>query len=461
MPKHNKGLFRVLLGIMLALGLLLSLRTAAAVRAQVMEQHTVYVYFFWGEGCPHCASEKTFMKDLARRYPQIKVEDFETWNHKENHALFIKIADAFGFEPRGVPTTFIGERYWIGFNEAMGAEMEAYAVACLESGCQDAGAGIIPGHKAAGSTVVAEATQTGTLKVPFIGEVALNTQSLALSTALIAFVDGFNPCSLWVLSILLAMTLHTGSRKKILIIGVVFLTVTSLVYALFIAGLFTVFTVVSFLGWIQVVVALIALFFAAVNIKDYFWYKEGLSFTIADDKKPGIYQNIRRVMNAGDSLWGLVSATVVMSAGVSLIEFSCTAGFPVLWTNLLTAQQVTPLAFVLLLALYMLVYQLDELVIFLTAVFTLKSSRLEEKHGRILKLIGGSLMLTLAVVMLVNPKMMDNLGHSLLIFAAALGLALLILLLHRKILPSFGITIGSEGLSAKDKQRRRQQRRRP
>ena len=85
---------------------------------------------------------------------------------------------------------------------------------------------------------------------------------LFLSTVLIAFVDGFNPCSIWVLSMLLAITLHTGSRKKVLVIGLVFLTVTAAIYALFIAGLFTVFKVVSFVGWIQVVVALVALFFA-------------------------------------------------------------------------------------------------------------------------------------------------------------------------------------------------------
>ena len=50
------------------------------------------------------------------------------------------------------------------------------------------------------------------------------------------------------------------------------------------------FTVISFVGWIRIVVALVALFFAAVNIKDYFWEKEGISFTIADEKKPGIYR---------------------------------------------------------------------------------------------------------------------------------------------------------------------------
>ena len=282
------------------------------------------------------------------------------------------------------------------------------------------------------------------MTLPLIGAVDLATQSLALSTALIAFVDGFNPCSLWVLSVLLALTLHTGSRKKVLIIGLVFLTVTSLVYMMFIAGLFTMFTIVSFAGWIRLLVALVALFFAAVNIKDYFWYKEGISFTIADEKKPGLYRSMRRVLNAGDSMPALIGATIVMSAGASLVEFSCTAGFPVLWTNLLVSQGVTALTFVALLALYMLIYQIDELAIFLVAVFSMRASRIEEKHGRILKLIGGMLMLTLAAVMLINPSLMNQVSTSLLVFAVAFAAALLVLLVHRVILPRFGVRIGSE-----------------
>ncbi len=192
-----------------------------------------------------------------------------------------------------------------------------------------------------------------------------------------------------------------------------------------------------------------ALFFGAVNIKDYFWYKEGISFTIADEQKPGLYRNMRRVLKAGDSLPALIGATIVMSAGASLVEFSCTAGFPVLWTNLLVAQGATALTFVALLALYMLIYQIDELGIFLAAVFSMRASRLEEKHGRILKLIGGTLMLTLAGVMLINPNLMSEIGNSLLVFAVAFAAALVVLLVHRVILPRFGVRIGSEAAGPK------------
>ncbi len=96
------------------------------------------------------------------------------------------------------------------------------------------------------------------------------------------------------------------------------------------------------------VIALVALFFGLVNIKDYFWYKEGISFTISDSKKPGIYQRMRKLVDASQTFWGLAGATVVLAA-VSLVEFSCTAGFPVLWTNLLVSQKVTALTFILLL----------------------------------------------------------------------------------------------------------------
>ncbi len=436
---------------------------ATPLTSSVQQTNPVIIYFFWGDGCPHCAEEKLFLERLKQQYP-VEVRAYEVWYSEENRELLFKMAAAFGFEPGGVPTTFIGERHWVGYADRIGQEMEAAVRECLASGCPDAGAGIITPAQPTPAVSPPPPAATSTpapsmLDLPLLGPVNLAAQSLLVSTALIAFVDGFNPCSLWVLSILLALTLHTGSRKKVLVIGLVFLTVTSLVYVLFIAGLFTVFTFISFLGWIQIVVALVALFFAAVNIKDYFWYKEGISFTIDDAQKPGIYRRMRGVLNAGDSLWALVSATVVMSAGVSVVEFACTAGFPVLWTNLLAAHKVEPLAFGLLLALYMLIYQIDELGIFLAAVFTLKSSRLEEKHGRILKLVGGALMLTLAVVMLIDPALMNKLSNSLLIFGAAFGLAGVVLVVHRYVLPRWGIVIGTEELAAPGKPAPRKKRR--
>jgi glutaredoxin len=410
-------------------------------------EQKVVIYLFWGDGCPHCAAAKPFLQGLSVRYPKVEVHAYEVWNVPENQDLFKQMTAAKGFEPHGVPTIFIGERYWEGYSDPISLEIENAVKTCSMNGCKDAGIGIIPGIAAniePEKQVSSPDQPSDVIDIPLIGSIHLASQSLWISTALISFVDGVNPCSIWVLTMLLAITLHTGSRKKVLIIGIIFLTVTAGIYGLFITGLFTMFTVINFVGWIQIVVSLVALFFGLVNVKDYFWYKEGISFTIADDKKPGIYQRMRRLVNASQSFWGLASATVVLAAGVSLVEFSCTAGFPVLWTNLLISQKVSGLSFVLLLLLYLLIYQLDEMAIFFTAVITLKASKLEEKHGRILKLIGGMLMLTLAGVMLMNPALMNNLNSSLIIFGAAISATLFVLVIHRVILPKMGIRIGSE-----------------
>jgi thiol-disulfide isomerase/thioredoxin len=432
----------------------------------------VPVYFFWGDGCPHCATQKPFMEDLQRRFPEMVYKSYEVWYVEENRQIFFDMAAAAGFEPQAVPTTFIGEQYWTGFYDGMKRELEAAVVACIETACPDPGlnvpgTGVVteapvaipaepepsPAEIEVGAPVGAEAEESGTIEVPeeeslitlpLVGAINLNAQSLPFSTAVIAFVDGFNPCSLWVLSILLALVIHSGSRRKTLLVGLTFLLVTAGVYGLFIAGLFKVFTIVSFIGWVQVVVAVLALGFALVNIKDYFWYKEGVSFTISDKHKPKIYRDIRSIISGDKSSLALIGATIVMALGIALVELPCTAGFPVLWSKMVSAHELSTMSFIMLLGLYLLIYLLDELLIFFTAVITLKASKLEEKHGRVLKLVGGVVMMALAIVLLVNPDLMNNFGSSLLVFAGAFIGAMMVLLLHRVILPRFGIVIGTE-----------------
>lgn len=284
----------------------------------------------------------------------------------------------------------------------------------------------------------------GVLDIPGIGPVNLAGQSLLVSTVLIALVDGFNPCSLWVLTILLALTLRTGSRRLVFLIGAVFILVTGLVYALFMAGIFTALTALSIAPWVRVVVAAVAAVFALVNIKDYFWFKQGVSLSIPDAQKPGLYARMRGLLASTDNIPALIVGTATLAAGVSVIELACTAGFPVLWSNLLTAQGVAFSTFLGLLLVYMVIYQLDELLIFGAAVVTLRASKLEEKHGRILKLVGGMLMLTLAVVMLVDPTLMVGLVSSLVVFGVALAATALVLVVHRVILPRLGVRIGLE-----------------
>jgi hypothetical protein len=114
------------------------------------------------------------------------------------------------------------------------------------------------------------------------------------------------------------------------------------------------------------------------------------------------------------------------------------------WTNILAQNGIEGAAFYSLLTLYMLIYLLDEVFVLAVAAWTMKTSRFEEKHGRMLKLIGGLVMLSLAVVMLVDPNLMHDVGSSIMVFVGSILLAFIIMYIHRYLLPKFGIRIGSE-----------------
>ncbi|MFK5634614.1 hypothetical protein [Ornithinimicrobium sp. LYQ103] len=450
----------VLLGVVALVVAVLALDvTGPAAATPSPAEVEVVVEYYYGEDCPVCAVTEPWLKDLEARTPGMRLVSVEVWNDDVGRVRLQDALERYHVPAVGVPVVFVGERAWVGFREGVhDVQIEEEVQRCAETGCPDPADVRLP-EGTSGTVTTGEVCEgdpdnpfrcapaddtSDVLRLPLVGDVHLGERSLLVSTVLIAVVDGFNPCSLWVLTVLIALSLHSGSRRRTMIIGVTFITVTALIYALFIAGLFTVFTVVAFAPWIRMVVATVALLFAVVSIKDYFWFKRGLSFTIADDKKPGIYRGMRRVLAQGDNLLALVGATVVLAAGVSLVEFGCTAGFPLLWTNLLSAQQAPVTTFVVLLLVYMLIYQLDELAIFTTAVVTMRASRMQERHGRILKLVGGMLMLTLAVVVIVDPDLMSGVGSSLVVFALALGATALLLVVHRVLLPRLGIHVGSE-----------------
>ena len=117
------------------------------------------------------------------------------------------------------------------------------------------------------------------------------------------------------------------------------------------------------------------------------------------------------------------------------------------------ANKVSGLYFALLLGVYMLIYLIDEIGVIAAAAITMKATRVEEKHGRILKLISGTIMLALGIVMLIGPALMNNLSSSLGVFVIALAIAAIIYLVHQRVLPRMGIYIGSGFKETKKKKR--------
>ncbi|MEX2497615.1 MAG: thioredoxin [Wenzhouxiangellaceae bacterium] len=401
----------------------------------------VILYVFKSATCPHCNAQREFTDALARENPDVEARYYEIMTTREHHDVLRIMSGAHDVKPGSVPMVFLGGSVWVGDSPQIRAEIEQRLQLCLEAGCPDSmQLSFAPQAPAAQSQEVVDAS----IDIPLLGTVDLSYQPLLLSTAIIAFVDGFNPCSLWLLTILIALVLHSGSRKRVVIVGTVFLFTTALIYGLFIVGVFSVLTYATYLPWIYWIVALFALTFGLVNVKDYFWFKRGFSFTIDDKYKPGIYQKFRGLMTNGKSPLALGAATAAMASGIALIELPCTAGFPVIWSGLVSAQAVSAAAFFGLLLAYLVIYLLDELVIFFIAVAKLRIEKFQEGQARVLKLIGGMVMIALAIVLITEPDIMSQAGPAIGVFIAAFAGAGLIVLVHRKLLPRAGVTIGDD-----------------
>jgi thiol-disulfide isomerase/thioredoxin len=379
----------------------------------------VVVEVFWGDGCGYCEALLDDLAELSTRLAGFDVVTYEVWRNPANRALMEQRAAALGVRAEAVPFTIVdGTQSWLGYTAAIGRQIEAAIVAALGGTPTTADP---PGDTPA-ETVI---------DVPLLGEVDVQGRSLALTTVFIALVDGFNPCSLWVLTVLLALVLHTGSRRRVAFIGGTFLVVTTLIYGLFIVGIYSALSFVGALGWIRGVVAVFALTFGLVNVKDYLWFKVGPSLTIADEHKPGIFRQARGLVRPGISLPAAMVGAGVMAAGVALVEIPCTAGFPVIWSDLVNAAGASRATFAVLLALYLLIYLFDELLVFGAAVVTMRVTKLQERHGRVLKLVGGMVMITIAVTILVAPEAMDSPTGVLRVFGAALAASALVAAIDR------------------------------
>jgi len=395
--------------VCLALGLVLSSLVPA--QADPGEDGPV-LHVFWSLGCPICIRQKPWIEDLETRFPGLQVLEMELSRTDQFHDVFQYMAAERGVSAAYVPTLMLGPRAWVGDTPAQRAEIEAAIAALL-----------------AGEEVVA--VRQDRLRLPLLGEIDADAASVLGLTVLIAFVDGFNPCSVWVLTLLLGMVISSGSRKRVAVVGVSFLLTTAVIYGAFIAGLFSVLAFAFALPWVRWGVALFALGFGLVNIKDYFWYGRGISFSIPEGQKPGIYQRIRGLRQEDMKTPALIGATVAMAAGIALVELPCTAGFPVVWSGILADRGVSGVAFMGLLAAYVLTYLGVELTIFAIAITGMSLGRMGAQHGRALKLLGGVVMVALAGALALRPELMEDLTGSLMLFGAALGVAALVLLLYR------------------------------
>jgi hypothetical protein len=192
-----------------------------------------------------------------------------------------------------------------------------------------------------------------------------------------------------------------------LIVGGVFVLCSGLVYFALMAAWLNVFLISGELRFVTLAAGALAIAMASLNLKDYLWFKRGVSLSIPDSAKPRLFERMRRLLKAR-SLPAMLLGTVTLALAANSYELLCTAGFPVIYTRLLTLQDLPAPAHYAYLALYNLVYVLPLLAIVLLYVRTLGSRKLSEAEGRILKLVSGLMMLGLGAALLWAPRYLSR-----------------------------------------------------
>ncbi len=401
------------------------------------------VYLFWGKGCPHCEEEKEFPRDIKKVYPGMKVVDREVWYDKKNAALLAQMAEAYDIKAAGVPITFVGNNVFIGFSRHSRQGISTAFQKCSSGDCMDPS--LVLSKKAviskttpsdtgaaSGKPEELECTEKNkTVYIPWIGNLDTSDMSLPVVTLVIAGLDSFNPCAFFVLFSLLGLLIHARSRFKMLLIGSEFVFFSGFIYFLFMAAWLNVFLIMGKVEIITTIAALIAVVIAIINIKDFFAFKKGVSLTIPDSAKPRLFDRMRKLMKS-TSLPSIIVGTAVLAIAANSYELLCTAGFPMVYTRILTLKKLSSLSYYLYLVLYNVVYVIPLSIIVGMFTVTLGRKVLTDSQGRMLKLVSGTMMLGLGGVLFFDPALMNNVLVSFLLLLGTILLSVIISWVTRK-----------------------------
>ena len=381
----------------------------------------VKLHFFWSQTCPHCERAMRFLDPLARDRPWLQIATYEVTSSPANRRLFAEFASATRQEIRGVPAFFLCGQMVVGFDSAQG--MGAGLTAMVD-GCHD----LLIRELSIDQMEAPEPAED--LDLPFVGRLGSGQLSLPLLTVILGGIDAFNPCAFFVLLFLLSLLVHARSRKRMVLVGGVFIVFSGLLYFVFMAAWLNLFLVLEGIRAVTLIAGGVAVALAVLTIKDFFLAGQGPSLSIPASVKPGLFARMRGLVSA-ESLPAMLTATVTLAIAANTYELLCTSGLPLVYTRALTLAGLSTAEYYLYLALYNLIYMLPLLAILVVFVTTLGGRRLSERRGRELKLLSGLMMLGLGLVLVFAPDLLDNWLTSVALLALALGVTVLFSLLDR------------------------------
>ena len=324
----------------------------------VYSKTNLEINFFYSEICPHCIAEQKFLNKIELNYPGVEINRYLITD-TSRHQLLIDLLRKGGNEKYLglVPITFVGDEFFLGFDNENGTgkqieESIARQLKNLESK---------PENK-------------NKVNLPIIGQVDLAKYSLPFQAIILGFFDGFNVCSLGALVLILGLVLILKSRSKIFFFGGLYILVTAVVYGLLIFLWYQLFYFLSpILKIMNIFVGLLGIIGGIYFIKQFIKYRKyGPACDVRQNGVVSKYSTkIQRLFQETGGIWGIIIGILIFAAVITIVEFPCSAVIPVLFAGIMMQAKVSVLVYILNLGLYIVFYMLDEIIVFLIALFTM------------------------------------------------------------------------------------------
>lgn len=353
------------------------------------QSQDVTIYFFYSELCPYCAKEKEFLKELKLKYPKVEIKEYELTYQPENKKVLKDFFEKYQVpqnERKWVPVTFTPNKYFIGFNDQIGKEIENCLKECFGQ----------------------NSPLENKIRIPFFGGIDISQMPLPVLSVVFGALDGFNPCAMWVLLLLIALLMNTRSRKRMWLVGGTFVLASGIVYFLLLSAWLNLFLAISYVNLTRIAIGVFALGMGGWQIRSFFT-KKSKTCEVIDGKsslqikiKNGLKNHAKKIA-VSPLTFGILAGVVILAIAVNLVEFFCSAGLPAIFTRILALSQLTALQYYSYLLLYTLFFMLDDLIVLSLAIFALSKITFTEKYNYWATLIGGLLIFLLGLLLIFKP----------------------------------------------------------
>lgn len=372
-------------------------------------QEPVDVVYFYGQGCPHCASMHAVLEELRQEYPSLTVHEYDVYSDTEGRDLFGEMARAYGTEIEGVPTLFLSNEVLVGFSSAYRERIEQEIARCTAEYCPSPFVKLVREAPVRAQPVPEEPVQAQPMPSAPVAAVQAQDfeepqqdyrQMVTIPAVLAAAaVDAVNPCEFAVLIILITTVLASGKKRRALYAGLAFSLSIFISYYLMGVGLYSAIQLSGLTHILYQVIAVLAILIGLFNLKDYFWYGKWFLMEVPMSWRPRLKALLRSVTS--------VPGAFCIGFLVSLFLLPCTSGPYIVILGLL-AKTSTRAHAMALLVLYNLIFILPMVLITIAVYLGMTTVEQAEawrtKQLRHLHLIAGLILLLLGVGMLLSMQ---------------------------------------------------------